>query len=138
MGAIRAAIWAAVSTETQAAEDKVSLPAQQELCRALVASRGWEETAGPYVVAGASRTRWVNLRDAEQAIPELRAMLNDAQAGRFNLLLLFDFNRLRDLLDPVARTLSAYGCQILSVPQPVESLPADSTRISDSSSMMQD
>ncbi len=135
----RAAIWAAVSTETQAAEDKVSLPAQQELCRALVASRGWIEAAGPYVVAGASRTRWVNLRDAEQAIPELGAMLNDAQAGRFHLLVLYDFNRLRDLLDPVARTLAAYGCQIFSLSQPVEPVPpADfDPYLSDSSSMMQ-
>ncbi len=57
MGGLRAAIWAAVSTETQAADDKVSLPAQQEICRGLLAARGWTESAGPYIVAGASRTR---------------------------------------------------------------------------------
>ena len=139
MGAFRAAIWAAVSTETQAAEDKVSLPAQQEMCRSLLTARAWTEAAGPYVVAGASRTRWVNLRDAELAIPELRLMLDEGQAGRFNLLVLYDFNRLRDLLDPVARTLAAYGCQIFSISQPVEPMPPAEfdPYTSDSSSMMQ-
>ena len=135
----RAAIWAAVSTETQAAGDKVSLGAQEELCRALLTSRGWSEAAGPYIVPGASRTRWVNLRDAEREIPQLGAMLDEAQAGRFNLLVLYDFNRLRDLLDPVARTLAAYGAQIFSVSQPVDPLPPEAfdAYSSDTSSMMQ-
>jgi len=135
----RAAIWAAVSTETQAAGDKVSLGSQEELCRSLLTSRGWEEAAGPYVVPGASRTRWVNLRDAEQEIPPLRVMLDDAQASRFNLLVLYDFNRLRDLLDPVARTLAAYGAQVFSVSQPVDPLPPDGfdAYTADTSSMMQ-
>jgi len=136
---LRTAIWAAVSTETQAAEDKVSLGAQEELCRAQLTSRGWKEAAGPYVVPGASRTRWVNLRDAEREIPQLQAMLDDAQASRFNLLVLYDFNRLRDLLDPVARTLAAYGAQIFSVSQPVDPLPPEAfdAYSSDTSSMMQ-
>jgi len=81
MSAIRTAIWTAVSTEEQAREDKVSLAAQEESSRALIAGRAWKETAGSYVVAGASRTRWVNLRDAELAIPELRRMLDYAQVG---------------------------------------------------------
>ena len=135
----RAAIWAAVSTETQAAGDKVSLGAQEELCRAQLTSRGWNEAAGPYIVPGASRTRWVNLRDAEREIPQLGAMLDDAQATRFNLLVLYDFNRLRDLLDPVARTLAAYGTQVFSVSQPVDPLPPENfdAYTSDTSSMMQ-
>ncbi len=139
MTALRCAVWAVVSTETQAAEDKASLPAQQEACRQLITGRGWKETAGPYVVPGASRTRWVNLRDAEQAIPELRRLLDDAHAGRFNLLVLYDFNRLRDLLDPVSRTLAAYGCQVFSVSQPVDPLPPDrfDPYASDTSAMMQ-
>lgn len=139
MGVFRAAIWAAVSTETQAAGDKVSLAAQEELCRGLLASRGWKEAAGPYVVPGASRTRWVNLRDAEREIPPLHAMLDDAQATRFNLLVLYDFNRLRDLLDPVARTLAAYGAQVFSVSQPVDPLPPETfdAYTADTSSMMQ-
>ncbi len=139
MTVFRCAIWAVVSTETQAAEDKASLPAQQEACRQLITARGWKESAGPYVVPGASRTRWVNLRDAEQAIPELRRLLDNAHAGRFNLLVLYDFNRLRDLLDPVSRTLAAYGCQVFSVSQPVDPLPADQFDpwASDTSTMMQ-
>jgi site-specific DNA recombinase len=135
----RAAIWAAVSTETQAASDKVSLGAQEELCRSLLTSRGWHEVSGPYVVPGASRTRWVNLRDAEREIPQLGLMLDDAQAARFNLLVLYDFNRLRDLLDPVSRTLAAYGTQVFSVSQPVDPLPPEEFDgyTADTSSMVQ-
>jgi site-specific DNA recombinase len=119
----RIAIWTAVSTEAQAAGDKISLAEQETRCREAAQARAWRETAGPYVVPGESRTRWVNLRDAEQAIPALHTMLDDAQRGRFDLLVMYDYNRLRDLLDPVAKTLSHYGVQIYSISQPVEPLP---------------
>ena len=52
-------------------------------------------------------------------------MLNSAQRGDFNLLITYDYNRLRDLLDPVAKTLASYGVQIYSVSQPVEPLDAE-------------
>jgi hypothetical protein len=133
------AIWAAVSTVAQAESDKASLAEQESKCRAVGLSRGWAESGGPYVVPGESRTRWVNLRDAENEIPALRAMLEDAKRGTFDLLVLYDYNRLRDLLDPVAKTLANYGAQIYSVSQPVEPIPAEEWNpyASDSSSMMQ-
>ncbi len=139
MSTIRFAIWAAVSTEAQAAEDKVSLHEQETRCRAAALAKGWVETAGPYIVPGESRTRWVNLSDAEQAIPQLRAMLNDAQARRFDILVLYDYNRLRDLLDPVARALAFYGVQIYSISQPVEPQPPETFNpyTADSAWMMQ-
>lgn len=130
------AIWAAVSTETQAAGDKVSIPVQIEACRRLAAARGWTETAGPYIVPGASRTRYVNLRDAEARIPALREMLNDAQNGRFQILLLYDYNRLRDLADPVARALAAYGVQLYSINQPVEPTTMEEADTADGESIM--
>lgn len=91
-----------------------------------------------YSVPGESRTRYVNLRDAEEAIPPLHSMLEDAKAGRFDILVLWDYNRLRDLLDPVAKTLSNYGVQIYSINQPTEPLdPAEfNPYASDSESMM--
>ena len=81
MGAFHAAIWAAVSTEEQAREDKVSLAAQEESCRALIAGRGWEEVSGRTSSPAPPAHGWVNLRDAEQAILELRRMLDDDQVS---------------------------------------------------------
>jgi DNA invertase Pin-like site-specific DNA recombinase len=132
------AIWAAVSTIAQADIDKASLAEQEAKCRAVGMSRGWVEVAGPYIVPGESRTRWVNLRDAENEIPPLHHMLEDAKRGAFQVLTLYDYNRLRDLLDPVAKTLASYGVQVFSVSQPVEPLPPEEFHpyASDSESMM--
>ena len=122
---IRFAIWAAVSSKPQAAEDKVSIPDQIRTCRQDGTSRGWQET-GLYAVLGESRTRWINLRDAEDAITNpdgarpLHEMLNAAQRRDFDILLLYHYNRFRELLDPVAQTLSAYGVQLVSHCQWVE------------------
>jgi hypothetical protein len=117
---IRFAIWAAVSTEAQATADKVSIEVQVEACKKAGESRGWKEATGPYLVKGESRQRWVNLRDAETEIPELHAMLEDAQAGKYDVLIIWDFNRFRDLLDMVSKSLSHYRVQIASVSQWVE------------------
>jgi DNA invertase Pin-like site-specific DNA recombinase len=116
---MRAAIWCAVSTSEQAGPDKISLTDQEARCRAAITQKGWQE-ANLYVVPGESRTRYVNLRDAEEAIPDLRRMLNDCARGRFDLLVMYDYNRLRDLLDPVSRVLSSYGVQMYSLNQPIE------------------
>jgi hypothetical protein len=117
---IRYAIWAAVSTEEQAQADRYSLSTQVERSRAAAQSRGWVEAAGPYIVAGESRTRWVNLSDAERAIPQLRQLLDDAQTGKFDLVICAEYDRFRDLLDSVARTLNHYGVQLYSAAQPIE------------------
>ena len=122
---MRFSIWTAVSTEAQATGEKVSLSEQENKCRTAGLAKGWHEVGSPYVVPGESRTRWVNLRDAEEAIPALRAMLNSAQRGDFDVLVLYDYTRLRDLLDPVAKTLSAYHVQLYSINQPVEPLLPD-------------
>lgn len=109
---VRYAIWAAVSTERQAAEDKISLEDQETRCRNTADRQNWVESSGPYIVPGETRTQFINLRDAEAAIPELRQMLNDAERGKFDVLVLYDYHRLRELMDPVYRTLAAYGVQI--------------------------
>lgn len=122
---IRYAIFAAVSSKPQAAEDKISLPEQIRLCTQDAASRGWLQTAGPFIVPGHTRTRYINLRDAEQNIPALKDMLDAASRRDFDILLLYHYNRLRELLDPVAKTLQAYGIQLTAhtswtEPQPPE------------------
>ncbi len=51
---------------------------------------------------------------------------------------MYDYSRLRDLLDPVAKTLASYGVQIFSVNQPVEPIPPEEFHpyASDSESMV--
>ena len=120
MDKFRYAILAAVSTKAQAAADRISLPDQIRQCRSAAAERGWVETAGPFEIPGASRTKYVNLSDAERAIPPLRMMLDAAQRHEFDILVLYHLNRLRDLLDQVYRSLGVYRVQIYSVTQPVE------------------
>lgn len=122
---MRFAIFAAVSSKPQAAKDKISLPDQIALCRKDGLSRGWHETAGPFVVPGITRTRWVNLRDAETNIPALKQMLDSAQRHEFDVLILYHNNRLRELLDPVDKTLAAYGVQMTSHTSWTEPQPPD-------------
>lgn len=122
---IRYAIWAAVSTAEQALEDKYSLQTQEQVSRAAAQSRGWVETCSPYIVPGESRTRFINLSDAEREIPALRQLLDDAKAKRFDVLVCSEYDRFRELLDPVARTLAHYGVQLFSVAQPLDPQPPE-------------
>lgn len=110
---LRFARWAAVSTERQAQADKVSLEVQLDGGAQAAARYGWQEVEGsPFVVPGESRTRWVNLRDAEQNIPALRQMLDAAKRGEFDLLYVYDLNRFRDLMRGVFDVLTDYGVQL--------------------------
>jgi DNA invertase Pin-like site-specific DNA recombinase len=117
---IRFAIFVAVSSKPQAAEEKVSIPEQIKLCRQDGLKRKWKETAGPFIVPGETRTRWVNLRDAEEQIINkdgshpLRDMLDAAKRKEYDVLIVYHYNRFRDLLDSVDKTLQAYGVQMTS------------------------
>lgn len=135
----RYSIFAAVSSESQIGEDKLSLDIQVEKCKAIADSRGWRDSGLRYIIPGESRTRWIGLEIAERELPQLKALLDEAQGGHYDILVMYDLNRLRELLDPVARTLSFYNVQIFSVNQPVEPLPPEtySPYISDTSSILQ-
>jgi hypothetical protein len=123
---LRFAIWAAVSTREQAAADKFSIPSQVERSRAAGLEKGWRESAGPFIVPGESRTKYYNLSDAEREIQSLRQMLSAARNNQFDILIMTEFDRLRELLDPVFRTLAAYHIQLYSVSQPVDPIsPTD-------------
>ena len=74
---MRYAILTAVSTLAQTEGE--SLHEQELKSRSVASSKGWTPTGLVYRIEGQSRTRWINLRDAERAIPPLAAALNDAQ-----------------------------------------------------------
>jgi len=62
---VRYAIWAAVSTRQQAAEDKIFIPEQIKRSPAVGLSKGWIESVKPFIVPGSSRTK-----DPAEAVPE--------------------------------------------------------------------
>lgn len=117
---LRYSIFVAVSSKRQAQPDKVSLSEQETRCRAAGKSKGWIDTGLTYIVPGESRTRYVDLSVAEQKIPALKDMLDAAQRKDFDVLILYDYNRLRDLIDPIAKTLMSYGADLYSINQPTD------------------
>lgn len=121
--AMRYAILAAVSTKEQARDDKTSLENQEKDARAAALAKGWVESAGPYRVPGHSRTRYINLRDAEREIPALRGLLDSASQGKYDVLVMADHDRFRSLLRAVYQALSDYRVQLYSLAQPVEPVP---------------
>lgn len=123
---MRYARWAAVSSEAQAAADKVSLDVQLEKGKQAADARGWIEAAGsPYVVPGESRTRWVSLYHAEKQIPELHDLLESAGRGEIDVLYVYDLNRFRDLMRQVFDVLSDYNVQLYVGAYPREPVPPE-------------
>lgn len=122
---IRYAILKAVSSAAQMGDDKVSLSVQENRARETARAKGWAETAGPYSIEGQSRLLYASLNLAEAAIPELKRMLDDAQRHAFDVLIVWDYDRFRDLLGMVSKTLSHYRVQIYAVNLPIEPLPPE-------------
>lgn len=125
---LRAAIWAAVSTQEQARSDKFSLEEQERRCRQVIQDRGWREV-GAYIVRGQSRTKYIQLDQAAAEIEPLRRMLQDARMAKFDVLVLSEFDRFRELLDQVFRTLAQCRVQLYSLGQPVEPVTPDDYNI---------
>ncbi len=117
---MRYAIWAAVSTEQQAESDKASLPVQEETCKRAADLKGWTDTGLRFIVPGESRTRWLDLTTAARHIAALRELMQAAEGHKFDVLVLYDFNRLRDLLHPLSAYLDNLGVKLYSL-----NLPAD-------------
>lgn len=120
---LRYARWAAVSTDDQARPDKDSIPIQLEKAQSIAQSKGWVETAGPYIAAGDSRTRFVSLRDAEDNIPELKQLLNAASRREYDLLIVYDLNRFRSLMRQIFDVLCDYNVQLYILNNPREPVP---------------
>ncbi len=114
----RYALLTAVSTDNQAHEDKASLGDQEKTARRAGEQQGGEETAGPFVVDGYSRTGYVNLTDALVDIPPLAAAMEAAEQDRYDVLIVDNIERLGDLAPMVSTFLKRYRKQIHSARQP--------------------
>jgi len=105
---MKAALYVRVST-TEQAEEGHSIEAQLDLMRAHCARMAWE-IAGEYVDAGISGKR--------DARPQLTALMRDAKARRFDVVVVHKLDRfyrnLRALLDALER-LGGYDVAFLSI-----------------------
>ena len=117
---LRFARWAAVSTREQLRPGKFSISNQLEKTLEAATSRGWVETAGPFIVQGQSRETYIDLSEAEQEIPALRQMLQAARLRQFDILVMSETDRLRSLLIQAFRRLASYQVQIYAVNLPID------------------
>jgi len=118
----RTIIWAAVSTPDQATDQKQSIPAQIEAARKTIQERGWYEVAEPLVVPGHSRyINWLDQAVAE--IPQMKALIELAEADKIDLVVVRDWDRLArtdSLRVQISTRLREQGVQVYSLNQPVE------------------
>ena len=114
---MKTAIWAAVSTVNQATPDKVSIQIQIQKGREYIRAHN-HTPAGEYIVPGESRTAFISLAHAEEDIPQLHQLLEDASKGKYQLLWVYDLNRFRNLMLQVFEVLTAYNVQIYNHDDP--------------------
>ena len=87
-----------------------------------VRGRGWTYVQD-YTVPGKSRTRWLSLTVAEKNIPQLHDMLEAASRGEFDVLIVYDLNRFRELMRQVFDALCDCNVQLFILSDPREAVP---------------
>lgn len=115
---LRFSVWAAVSTNEQV--EGASLDNQIKKCKERGVAEKWVDTGLQYVADGYSRTGYVNLSDAEKDIPAMGAMLTDLRAGKFDLLVVWSYDRLGDLIVNIATEFRNHKAQLFSLSQPTQ------------------
>lgn len=113
----RFAIFAAVSSDPQAREDKASLGDQVKTARAAGIQQGGIETAGPFVLDGYSRTGYVNLSDALEDIPPLAEAIQAAQQDQYDVLVMDNVERMGDLAPMLSTLFKKHRKQLHSARQ---------------------
>lgn len=113
----RFAIFAAVSSERQAREDKASLEDQVKTARADGLNQGGIETTEPYVLDGYSRTGYVNLSDALEDIPPLARAIEDATSDKYDVLIMDNLERMGDLAPMLSTLFKRHKKQLHSARQ---------------------
>lgn len=122
----RAILFAAVSTEAQAAEDHASLDVQLAQCRAVCAARGWY-VVGEVRVEGHSRNYdWLHQLVADS--PEYGEFIHAIEAETADLVVVRDYDRLwrtDALRAQVTALCRQHHAQGFSCNQPVEPVAAE-------------
>lgn len=113
---IKFGILAGVSTDLQAAEERESIPDQISTCRRAIAQLGGLEVS-LYTIDGYSRTGYDSLAEAMRDIPALSSAIEDAGAGRYDVLIMDNFDRLGDLGQLVHTRFKRYRRQLYSARQ---------------------
>lgn len=113
---IRFSILAGVSTDPQAHEDKSSIDDQVKTCRRVIEHHGGVEVAC-FVFDGYSRSGYDSLAAAMQDIPPLKDAIEAAEANKYDVLLLDNWDRLGDLGQLVYTRFRRYKKQIYSARQ---------------------
>lgn len=112
---IRAVIYTRVSTQEQAKEDKTSLDNQLKECKKVCLEKGWK-IVDEYVDAGISG----HLLEERLG---LQKMLLDAKSGKFDLVIVKDFDRLarsKTKASQIRDALKKQFVQTYSLSTPVE------------------
>lgn len=113
----RAAIFAAVSSDPQAKEDKLSLPDQIRMAREYILEEGGIETGEPFSADGYSRTGYESLPDALHDIPALKAAVEAAAQNKFDVLVVDNWDRLGGLGLMLLTRFKKYNKQLKSARQ---------------------
>ncbi len=122
---IRAAIWAAVSSDEQARADKASIPNQIQFCREYAEKQGWTESAGPFIADGYSRSFYDGLSEAMDNIPALKDAMEAADKRQYDVLMCYYYERFGDITKNVFTRLSKYNIQFFSLNEPTTIVPPD-------------
>lgn len=93
----RFAILKAVSSPSQADEEKGSLEDQEKFARAYGLAEGGIETAGPFTVEGQPRTDYTDLSLALAEIPAIGEAVKSAEANQYDVLVVHNWDRLGEL-----------------------------------------
>lgn len=114
---MRVALLARVSTESQAAEDRHSLPAQMRAMWARVEREGWSVVRTFEAPGESASTRDLNKR------PVLRELVAAARAGEFDLVLFHESSRLardEELSQWLINELETYGVKLVAGDRPAD------------------
>ena len=123
---MRAVIVAAVSTETQAAEDKASIPDQLAVCRKACRDHEWT-VVREITIAGHSRD-YVWLDDLLEDCPEYVELVDLVRAERVDVIVCRHYDRLwrtSFLQSQVGALCAQHRVQVYSVLQPQEPVPPE-------------
>jgi DNA invertase Pin-like site-specific DNA recombinase len=130
----RFATFAAVSSDEQVksknkvtgkVDEKYSLDNQVQECRAYGTSLGGQESAGPFIADGYSRSAYEGLPDAMADIPALKEAVEAAGHNQYDVLFVRYFDRLGSTAEMVFTRFKKLKKQLRSVQEATPIMPPE-------------